>query len=1222
MSKRWTEQQQDAINARNGSILVSAAAGSGKTAVLVQRVIQMLTDDTKPSTADRLLIVTFTRAAASEMKERITLALDESIRKNPNDTNLVNQRMLLPLAKICTIDSFCNLLVRENFQLLDVPADFKNADEGEMKIIQKQAIDATLAQMYEQNDEGFLSLVEFLFKGRDDSYLASVIMDLYKNSMSFPFPNKWLDELIIPFEKETELWQSRYGQILTNYIEFGLAYCINLCTSVISEVSSDEMLNKIYLTCMQKVMENLEQMKQNLDDKDWDTLAISVQNFKMPRRGNFPKGYDDEVEKGYFETKRDEIKEIITKKLSPLFCSTSSEYTEDMEFFLPHVKKLVECAKLYGEKFVEFKLEKKLVDFNDITQMALKLLVVQTKDGYEPTELAMKLRDDFDEILIDEYQDTNKAQDMLFTSISNNNLFRVGDVKQSIYKFRQAMPEIFIGLKEDYPLYDRSKDNYPAKIILGKNFRSSNFITDNINFIFEQIMSKQMGDIDYGEEEQLNCGADYPSEISENQANFNMVFCDLAKAKEREISKDEYEAQIIAEKIEEMVKNGVTVKDGDTRRAVNYGDFCVMLRSVNGGRGAMYAQTFKDVGLPTYVEFTTEFFQSSEITMILSLLRIIDNPKQDVPLLALMHSPIYGFTVDEIASIKIAQRKGSFYSAVMSFAVGENEENKKALEKVLSQKDYDDLVLKVQNFQNSINSYRSLSVCLGTSELIRSLYEETALTCLVDAIDKTGIKRSNLMLFLQYAKTYETLGYIGLSGFIRFIDRLGESKSDLPSSLGSSQELAAIKIMSIHKSKGLEFPVCFLANCAGRFNTMDERKNVIINLKHGLGLVKRDAKTYEQFQSVSHTAMKLGQRLESLSEELRVLYVALTRAKEYLYLVHSSKDIQKEIVKVASKINRHSNVLSPFLVSTATSFSSWILPALFRHGDAEKFLSENALNGNLVRTRCGKDNKYDKHPHLQMFESSINWQQWEKDKQSVAQSEKNQNSEKEIQSELEKYENRFNFKYAYEPLTMLTSKRAASEQENEGIDEKYFATAKPSFLNDNEMSGAQKGIITHEFVQYADFKLGAVDVQKEIDRLIEQGFILKEQAKGINQKAAANFFNSDIVKRMNESEAVYREKKFTFEESVSVRGEEFAEFKDEKIMVQGIADCVFVEDGKLVIIDYKTDRVQDEAELVRKYKAQVDTYAAALSVCMAMPVKQSLLYSFYLNKEIAVYGSK
>lgn len=1205
MSKNWTAQQLDAINSRNGSILVSAAAGSGKTAVLVQRVIERLTSQTDRTTADRLLIVTFTRAAASEMKERISAAIEDKIRQNPDDINLINQQMLLPLAKICTIDSFCNSLVRENFQFLDIPADFKNADEGELKIIKKAAIDKTLMDLYEKGEPEFLDLVEFLFKGRDDSYLASVIMQLYESSMSFAFANKWLDDLILPFDTQAEISDSHYGKILFDYINEAIFYCYQLC---LDEDYYDAFAN-IYLDSMSKTKDSLNEILTHCKNHEWDLMKDAILAFKIPTKKRKPKDVaaEDLIE---LDQKRDEIKAVFKKKLAPLMVSTQSEYVQDMQFFLPHVKKLVRCAKQYGENFINMKLEKKFVDFSDITQMTLRLLVTQDADSYKPTPLAEKLRLDFDEILIDEYQDTNKAQDMIFTSISNNNLFRVGDVKQSIYKFRQAMPEIFIDLKLSYKQYEKEKDEYPAKIILGSNFRSRKEITDSINFVFTQLMSQKMGDIDYNSEEQLN-GVISAIDDTAEEKNFSLML--LAMEKDQDRMQNEVEATVAM--VHKMVTCGEMIDDGATRRPVNYGDFCIMLRSVNGGRGAMYAEKFRELEIPTFVEFTTEFFTSMEISMILSLLRVVDNPKQDVPLLALMHSPIFGFSVDEISAIKIAQRKGSYYSAVMTLAQGENEENQQALIKLLGEKAYQNLKAKVINFTQAIKQYTTLSVCLGTGELISLLYDETSLMCIADAVDSSGIKRANLQLFLQYAKTYEALGYVGLSGFIRFIDRLGETKSDLPNSLGNSQNAQMVQIMTIHKSKGLEFPICILANCSGKFNQMDERKNVIVSLKHGLGLIKRNAETFEQFPTLSHSALKLAQRLDNLSEELRVLYVAMTRAKQRLIMIHSSKTMEKSLNNAIMKINSTGEKSPPFLVASGTCFSDWLLTALLRHQNAAAVLDKfEDVSKVKVAT-------YDAKIHVEKLENDYQTQKElvlaKSNNDSKAQIDQSQ-----IQFWLDKFTDDFSFEYEYEKLTMLTSKRAASEQDDDMIDEKYFATARPSFMNENEMTGAQKGIITHEFVQYADFKAGAINVQAEIDRLVEKGFILKDKAKGINKQAVKKFFYSDIVRRINESELVFKEKKFTFEEPVSVRGEEFEQFTDEKIMVQGIADCVFVEDAQLVIIDYKTDKVKDEAELAQKYKAQVDTYASALSVCMGMKVKQSLLYSFYLGKEITVYKAK
>lgn len=471
MKRVWTESQKDAIEARGGNILVSAAAGSGKTAVLVERVTQRILDKANPVSADRFLIVTFTRAAAGEMRERIDAAIDKLIAENPADTRLVSQKMLLSAAKICTIDSFCSSLVRENFNLLDLAPDFKTADEGELAVLCAEACENVMEDLYNSKDESFRNLVELLFAGRDDSKLSESIISLYKSSMSFPFPESWLDSLVGEFENSCKLSESRYGEMLFSYAEDLCNYSLSVTEGAFVGVSGDEELEKMLYDALTTDKAQYEYILERIKEKDWDGARRGSFNFKAARRGNTPRHLKgDPFVEGLIEKRKSATENI--KELSGVFCCREADFYSDNEFFAPMVRSLVEAVKLYGKELKKLKKEKKIADFDDITHAALELLVKQTDDGWERTEKAESLSQFYEEILIDEYQDTNKAQDMLFTALSRNNLFRVGDVKQSIYSFRQAMPQIFLELKESYNLYRREEKDFPAKVLLGNNFRS------------------------------------------------------------------------------------------------------------------------------------------------------------------------------------------------------------------------------------------------------------------------------------------------------------------------------------------------------------------------------------------------------------------------------------------------------------------------------------------------------------------------------------------------------------------------------------------------------------------------------------------------------------------------------------------------------------------------------------------------------------------------------
>ncbi len=1178
MPRNWTPQQNNAINALDGNVLVSAAAGSGKTAVLTQRVIGRLTDSKNPVSADRLLIVTFTRAAASEMRERISSALSELIKNNPADKNLVNQQMLLPSAKICTIDSFCLDLVKENFQHLSLAPDFKIGDEGELTVLSKEAMDITMEQLYGSDESGnFKRLSELLFSGRDDSKLCDTIEKLYTASMSFPFPEKWLDSLSCSFEKGDDIKNGIYGKTVLDYVKRVLNYTRDLSNSMLLSAADDEALSKAYTDALSSDRAQIEYILERIStNQSWDEIRRSIKAFKAERRGRIPKEMSEDFVVKAMAENRDTVKKEL-KKLAEVMCCSEQEYEEDMDFLQPMVKELVCAVKLYAKNYAQIKKEKKTADFSDITHMAISLLVTENEGSWQSTALAQSLKDSFCEILIDEYQDTNAAQDMLFTAISDNNLFRVGDVKQSIYRFRQADPDIFISLKNNYETYDQSKNHYPAKIVLGNNFRSRKSVTDLINFVFTQIMSADCGDIDYTKEEALVFSADYPPH-SDDAAELHLIETGNADTFFGNVS-NEAQARHIARYIKKMIGEGYKVKDGKGERPAKYSDFAVLMRATGGGKGTQYADVFRQEGVPCFTEVPGKFLQSSEISLVINILRVIDNPKQDIPLLSVMLSPVFGFSADDVSKIRLLDKNGDLYTCIMKSSEEE----------------------KVKTFLECIRSWRSISMCLPVRELLSEIYNSTALPGIFDAVDPSGTKRANLMLLCDYASTYEDLGYSSVSGFIGFIDRLSSKQRDISGSVGVVSDSNCVKIMTIHKSKGLEFPVCFIASCATDFNRMDETDNLIISQKNGLGIVRRDTETFEQFPTLCHKAVKLSLRRDNISEEMRVLYVAMTRAKEKLIMVYAKENIINICRKYAARIPLLNAKFSPFAVYSAAGYGEWLISTLLRHPDARALREEAGIGENIV-LECNVPLKIVFSEYSEKF----------------ARNESKTDCGKVSSELMALIKERSDYRYKYEALSGVMTKRAASEADKNFIDRDYFASSAPSFLSEDSLTGAARGVATHTFIQYADYERAKLSVRDEIDRLYNKGVLSLQQAKSINVRAAEVFFESRLLERILASETVMREKKFTIEVPISEIYEELSDYTDEMMMIQGIADCAFLEDGKLVVVDYKTDSLKSDEEFIEKYSSQVLLYKKALSICTGYEVKETLLYSFNLGREIAV----
>ncbi|MGN0446930.1 MAG: helicase-exonuclease AddAB subunit AddA [Acutalibacteraceae bacterium] len=1175
MARNWTLPQKNAIEATGGNILVSAAAGSGKTAVLVERVIRKITDRENPVAADRFLIVTFTRAAAGEMRERIDAALNSLIAQSGGDSFLTEQKMLLSGAEICTIDSFCSSLVRENFNLLDIAPDFKTADEGELRALCQKAVDETMEEMYQSKDPDFRRLTELLFTGRDDSSLSQTVISLYEKSQSFPFPERWLQSLCDEFESGSDIKDSPYGELLLSRAEEMADYSLCIACNCLKEIAGDEEFENLLYDTFSADKAQYEYILELIKSKKWDEAKKTAENFSPVRRKNTPSHLKEDPIMQSLVLKRKAATDNM-KNLASVFPCCEADYKEDMEFFRPLVKSLVKTVMLFSQKFKSEKREKKLLDFNDITHAALSLLVEETESGYKKTDLAKSLGDFYSEILIDEYQDTNKAQDMLFTALSKDNLFRVGDVKQSIYGFRQAMPQIFLELKNQFKLFDEKNISFPAKILLGNNFRSRKGVTDIINFIFEGIMSERSGDIEYGDEERLEPSAKY-SESKGAETELHLL--DITEFDGEENS-DELQASYIADRINELINGGLTVKDGEGERKAAYGDFAVLLRSVSKGRAQTYAEVFRKKNIPAFTETGGSFLSSKEISLALNFLRVIDNPKQDVALLSVMMSPVFGFSVDDVSRIRQG-KKGDFYSCILS----ESEKGNK----------------KVKDFLSKIAYYRSIAVCLPASELITEIYNSTGLTCLFDACDKTGLKKANLMLLYDYACTYEASGYSGLSSFIRFIDRLVNEKQDLTGALGEVQGADVVKIMTIHKSKGLEFPVCIISDLAKKFNRTDETKNLIVNLKQGLGILRRDEKTFEQYRTACHSAVKLSMQKDSISEELRVLYVALTRAKERLILVGCDKKINEKALKYSIDIDISSEKIIPYAVGTSTNYLKWIMTALLRHPDSFALRNESGVSDKVVR-RCESP--------LKVVVKNVD--------RCLDEKEAFDPGEVYDDSLTEKIKEKLSARYKYEALSGIITKRAASEVDRNYIDRDYFASSAPSFMLDGGLTGAQRGIATHTFVQFCDFTKAKENLESEIERLTAKGILTLKQADGINRRALMRFFESDLYNRIVKSENVMREKKFTLQVPVNEVYEGLDEYSDELMMIQGIADCVFLEKGKLVVVDYKTDALNNEDDFRIKYSSQVLLYKKALYECTGIEVKSALLYSFHLGKTIEV----
>lgn len=1166
MSTPWTDDQRKAIDARKGTVLVSAAAGSGKTAVLVERVIRRICDSENPCGVENLLIVTFTKAAASQMKEKIEAAISKKIAENPSDKRLRRQQLMLPCANICTIDSFCINLVRENFHALGVAPDFGMLDESKLDILKAQAVNTVVGELYKNPTENFMRLTNLISDNRDDQKLVAAILKLHSLSQAYPFPEIWLRSLAAEFSAPASIEESPWGRILLSHMAAtvessagGIEHCLEL-------LADEPELQAKYAETFASEKEMLLRFLEALKTSAWDKIADDYENIVFGRMPTAPRGYVSEV-KDICKKIRDDYKKEI-KEMGKFLCVSSDEHSEDVEALAPVVTELIEAVIAFANEFDRLKSAENGADFSDTLHMALRLLIEPVDGGYKKTPLALALSENYAEILVDEYQDVNLAQDMIFSALSKdeNNLFMVGDVKQSIYRFRQAMPEIFLARRDRMEEYEA--DNYPAKITLGKNFRSRKGVTDIVNFIFEAVMSRDAGGLDYDKNERLEAGAKYPAK---DGADTEFLLF--------ETDKDDFtkiQARYIADYIENAVAEGMPLSKGDGFRPAEYKDFCILLRSVkNSSRD--FVDELNARGIPVSCEAGGGFLNAPETMFLISLLKVIDNPVNDIPLTAVMLSPVFGFTPDDLAFMRAANKKGSVYSCVIN--AGENGNQ------------------KASDFIAKLREMRRISANVRVGELVRRLIEETGYAAAVCAMKNSAARRANLNLFTDLANKFEENGRRGVSGFVNYIDNISNSGGDISGASSKSEAADAVKIMTIHKSKGLEFPVCFVAACEKTYGDFFNREDLIIASESGIGIKNNTG--FAKYDTLPRLAAKTETLKAEHSEELRVLYVALTRAKEKLIMLSSCADTSKTLTSAASNLRSKSGV-DPYTVLGFSSYGECILTALLRHPDA-----------NALRVAAGLSQRFNlpceaplKAEIIKNYESKL-----------IVREETVADSDEEIREKIEK---RLAYKYPFASLNGVVAKQIASNLDAGEINSEYFASRRPAFMSKDKLTPAQRGTATHRFMQFADYEKATISVATELERLVNDGMLTEAEANAVDIKAVSGFFESALAKRILKAEKVFKEYEFTF--GIPVRElypnvpEDVA--KDEKIIIEGVADCAFIENGNLIIVDYKTDRVTNGEELKALYGSQLGIYRRCLEEVIGLPVSHTLIYSFRLGETV------
>lgn len=1160
---RWTESQQDAIAARRGTVLVAAAAGSGKTAVLVQRAIERLTDPANPTSADRMLIVTFTKAAAAEMRARLEKRLHDMLRETPGDPHLRRQSILLSQAHIGTVDSFCAEMVREFFHLLDLSPDFKIVSDKQEEELVNAALNEVLQEAFEAGTVG--RLADAFAGERDDRRLMEMVLTLYRFMQSHPFPERWLEEKVaMYFPGEEERKQlSPWERVILEYAREGISHCQGLLARALEECKEDSAVEKAYAGALEKDRQAIAAMEQLAVAGEWDQLCQAVGAFAPARRGTL-RGHDQDSLKERLEAFREEGKRTA-KELEKYFSADREACAWETAQTAPLVKSLQELTLAFVQRYKEKKRAGNFLDYSDLEHEAIRLFLEE--DG-TPTPAAKEVASRFDEIMIDEYQDINEVQDSLFRAVSKEgkNLFMVGDVKQSIYGFRRAMPEIFLRCREAFQKYDRQKDQYPASIVLDRNFRSRAEVTNTVNFVFSRLMTKAAGDMDYTEEDRLVCGAEYPPKAG-CETELQWI------SRSGGVSAEEAEGAWIAGRIRELVEGGFTVWDKDGERPANYGDFCILLRSANQYAHA-YAQQLQARGIPARASVAGGFFKAAEIGVMLSLLRVIDNPNQDIPLLSVLMSPLYGFTADDAARLRLESRDVPVYISLLRAAESDP---------------------RCKQVVEEIGRYRTVAATMASDAFLNYLYSKTGYPDMVLSMERGEERLANLRLLEKYARDYESSGYHGASGFVRFLDRLKQNNSDLQAAELPPEDRNAVAVMSIHKSKGLEFPVCIVAGCGRNFVT-DQRAEILLHPELGLGVKLRDRKRSARFTTTAREAIDLETARSSSAEELRILYVALTRAKEKLILVGSWEDPYRTAGKLALELTEQGP--APYTVRRGKNTAQWLLLCALCHPDGADLRRETGAPAGCV-------SQGDYSPW------KIGFSQYQPQEKETEQAQPA--PEPPDQELYQRLVAQTSFTYPYQQAVEIPAKVAASKLASERDGSREITLSRPAWLGEQGMTPAERGTALHAFMQFADFAAAGKDPEKERERLVNMALLTPEQGEVVDLARVEKFLESPLGKRVLASPEVEKERRFTAVIPATMLGPEVGDHGEE-VILQGAVDCTFVEGGKLHIIDFKTDRVQDMEELWSRYETQLQLYGTAMEEVSGYQVGELILYSTWLNR--------
>ncbi len=1198
MGISFTQEQLQVIESRNRNLLVSAAAGSGKTAVLVERIIRMIIDAQNPINIDELLIVTFTNAAATEMRERISEAILKKLEEKPDRKELHKQLVLIANANIMTIHSFCLKVIRNHYDLINLDPSFRIGDENELYIIKKNVIEELLEEWYENNRTDFIEFTEQYIKGNTDEQIEELIINLHKFSMSNPWPQAWISEKTeaLNFEDVEKLKQSIFfSELKKNSLEK-----LQFSKDLILEARFISFMDngpEHYQDAIAIYMEGINNLQQAIEE-DYEKAQKAFDSFDIPKLASKSKGFDKDL--------RDEAKELIDSAKKIILELKDKEYNFTMQQIQEDIKEtyysltvLKELVIDFSNRFSKAKEERNIIDFNDVEHLALKLLIEKTSENeFVPTEIAKRYQDQFQEVLIDEYQDSNLVQETILNSVSRINLgtpnvFMVGDVKQSIYKFRLAKPELFM---EKYEEYSNDESLY-QKINLHHNFRSRKQIIEAINIVFEKIMSKNLGDVLYNEEASLNYKAGYEP-LENSMYNPELILIEQEESEEEDsdekpelqeisLSKQEAEAKAVAQRIYDMVNDKeleIFDKEIGERRPVRYKDIVVLLRSTIGWTDNILKE-LKKKDIPCYSNSSRGYFDTLEIKTLLHILRIIDNPRQDIPFVTVLRSPIIALKGKELAKIRKAYN-GDMIDAAKAYIEGSLLE--------------DELAVKLELFLEQLEKLRTASKYLAMDQLIYKIFEVTNYDYYV-ALMKNGAQRTaNLEMFIDKAVAFENTSYSGIFNFIRYMDGIKKFEMDMGEASIYSEKDDLVRIMTIHKSKGLEFPVVFVSGLGKKFDFRDAKKSIVFHQDLGIASDYVNAKDRYQITTLPKKIINNKIKKETLSEELRVLYVAMTRAKEKLIMTGTIKNLENK-EKFWEKALIDTNSVKPIYLDNCENMLDWIMGAVYNQSgyfDIHRILD--------IHSRVGEDELEKQKDVLSIIS------EWKSD---------------ELDSNIAK---KLNWSYTFDKMTRIRAQLSVSEIKNSHSKKKINIMPmklkegfRPVEEEYRKLSAAEKGTAFHKVMQHLDFFMSTEGIEEYLQKLNKQGKISDVEYKEINRSLIENFLKSELCDAMKKQVSTLRKevpfiigidaKEMYSEEAVNSDTEDI-------VMIQGVVDAFYEEAGQLVLVDYKTDSIMEgeESILVDRYFEQMRYYKLALEKILDKKVEKVLLYSAVTAKTVSL----